>query len=59
MMLISLKIKKAIEQEIKAQKSVVKILKNQETNYGTNVKEVVDQANNSITYYEKVLKDAA
>lgn len=58
-MLISLKIKKVIEAEIKAQKSVIKMLEAQESNYGTNVKEVVDQAKQSINYYEKVLKEAA
>lgn len=58
-MLISLKIKKVIEAEIKAQKSVIKMLEAQESNYGTDVKEVVDQAKQSISYYEKVLKEAA
>ena len=58
-MLISIKIKKSIEAEIKAQKSFVKTLEAQESNYGTNVKEVVDQTKQSINYYEKVLKEAA
>lgn len=58
-MLISVKIKKAIEAEIKAQQAVIKMLDTQEANYGADVKTVVDHAKKTITYYEKVLKEAA
>ena len=57
-MLISNKIKNTIETEIKSQKALIKVLKNQESSYNTNVKEVVEHAEKTIIYYEKVLKEA-
>ena len=58
-MLVSIKIKKAIESEIKQQKALLKLLVAQESNYGTDYSKEKADINQSITYYEKVLKEAA
>ena len=58
-MLVSLKIKKAIEAELKSQKAVLKTLDSQEANYGTNCSEVKENIKESVEYYNKILKDAA
>lgn len=56
-MLLSLKIKKAIEGEIKSQKALLKLLVSQEANYGSNCSKEKEEINKSIAYYEKVLKE--
>lgn len=58
-MLLSIKIKKVIEAEVKSQKALLKLLVAQETNYGTDCSKEKTDINNSITYYEKILKEAA
>jgi len=58
-MLMSIKIKKAIEAETKAQKALLKLLVNQEANYGVDLTKEKENINNSIEYYDKVLKEAA
>lgn len=58
-MIISIKIKKQIESEIKNQKSLLKLVTNQETNYQSNVGDLKDTINQSIQFYEKILKEAS
>ncbi len=58
-MLVSIKIKKAIEQEAKNQKQLLKLLENQEANYGVDLSKEKTEINKSLAYYEKVLKEAA
>lgn len=57
-MLISTKIKKVIENEIKSQKTLLKLMTNQETNYGVDLSKEKSDINKSVAYYEKVLKEA-
>ena len=58
-MLVSIKIKKAMEAETKNQKNLLKLLINQEANYGVDLSKEKAEVNKSIAYYEKVLKEAA
>ena len=58
-MLVSIKIKKAIEVEAKSQKQLLKLLENQEANYGVDLSKEKTEINKSLAYYEKVLKEAA
>lgn len=58
-MLLSLKIVKAIEQEIKAQEQFIKSLENQEKNYKKDLSDNKVEVQKSIDYYKKILKDAA
>lgn len=58
-MLISNKIKEAIEKEIKTQKNLLKSLETQEANYNVDMSEIKDDIVKSIQYYEKILKEAA
>lgn len=58
-MLISIKIKKAIETEAKSQKQLLKLLVNQEANYGVDLSQEKAEINKSVEYYEKVLKEVA
>lgn len=58
-MLMSVKIKKAIESEEKSQKALLKLLLNQEANYGTDLTKEKAEINKTLAYYDKVLKEAA
>lgn len=58
-MLISEKIKKSIETEVKSQKNLLKLLDNQEKNYKVDLKQEKENIATSITYYEKVLSEVA
>lgn len=58
-MLISIKIKKAIESENKNQKQLLKSLENQENNYKVDLSKAKTEISKSIEYYEKVLKETA
>lgn len=58
-MLISIKLKKAIEGEIKAQQTLLKLLENQEQNYNVDCSKEKAEIEESIAYYNKVIKDAA
>ena len=59
MPVISIKIIKAIEQEVKNQKLFIKALENQEKNYGSDFTEEKNKTQESIDYYNKMLKEAA
>lgn len=56
-MLLSLKIKKTIESEIKNQKALLKLIVAQETNYNSNYAKEKEDINKTIAYYEKILRD--
>ncbi len=58
-MLISNKLKKAIESEVKAQQTLLKLLVNQEQNYNVDCSKEKEDIEKSIAYYNKVIKDAA
>lgn len=58
-MLVSVKIKKAIENEVKSQKSLLKALENQEANYKVNLSKTKEDINKSIEYYNMFLDEAA
>lgn len=58
-MLVSIKIKKAIESEIKAQQTLLKLLVAQEQNYNVDCSKEKEDIEKSISYYNKVIKDAA
>ena len=58
-MLISVKIKKTIEAEVKAQKALLKLLVSQENNYGVDLSKEKAEINKSLVYYDKVLKEGA
>lgn len=57
-MLISVKVQKTIEQEIKAEESYLKALENQEKNYKVDLTSNKEEAQASIDFYKKILKDA-
>ena len=57
MSLLSINIKKNIEKELKAQKSLLKLLLNQENNYNQDFSEKKIEIEKSIAYYEKILSD--
>ena len=56
-MLLSEKIKKIIESEIKSQKQLLKLLDNQEKNYHEDYSSKKEMINKSLEYYDKVLKE--
>lgn len=56
-MLVSEKIKDAIKKEIKSQENLLKLLENQEKNYGKNYEDEKVEIKNSIAYYNKVLNE--
>ena len=58
-MLVSKKIYKAIENELKAQKGLVKMLEAQEESYAVDLTKEKEAVNKNINFYEKVLKEAA
>lgn len=58
-MLVSEKIKRAIEIEVKAQKQLLKLLEAQEKNYKEDYGDKKEAINQSLNYYDKVLKEAA
>ncbi len=58
-MLISEKIKKTIESEVKAQQTLLKLLVNQEQNYNVDCSKEKEAIEESIAYYNKVIRDAA
>ena len=58
-MLVSIKIKKAIEQEVKSQKALLKLLETQEANYSVDLSKEKGEINKSLAYYDKVIKEAA
>lgn len=58
-MLISVQIKKAIENEIKSQQTLIKVLEKQEAMYNADAKAILDHAKKTIAFYDKVLKEAA
>ena len=58
-MLVSIKIKKAIESEVKTQNNLLKALENQEANYKVDFSKHKAEINKSIEYYNKILDEAA
>lgn len=58
-MLANKKILKSIENEIKSQKTLLKLLNNQETNYNVDLSSEIKNVIDSIAFYENVLKEAA
>lgn len=58
-MLANKKIIKSIENEIKSQKALLKLLETQETNYNVDLSKEKENVNNSISFYERVVKEAA
>ena len=58
-MLISEKLKKAIESEAKKQASVLKILESQEAEYKVNLSKAKEDVKASIVYYNTILEEAA
>ena len=58
-MLVSEKIKKAIESEVKAQKQLLKLLEAQEKNYKEDYSDKKDAINQTLNYYDKILNEAA
>ena len=58
-MLVSEKIKKAIEIEVKAQKQLLKLLEAQEKNYKEDYSDKKDAINQTLNYYDKILNEAA
>ena len=56
-MLVSEKIKEIIKKEVKSQQSVIKVLENQEKEYGFQFTKEKEMINKSIEYYNKVLNE--
>lgn len=56
-MLVSLKIKKAIEAEIKSQRAYLKALETQEKNYSKDLTEEKQTVKDSIANYEAFIKE--
>lgn len=56
-MLVSEKIKKAIKSEVKAQQNLMKLLIEQEKNYGKDLREEKEAIEASLVYYSKILKE--
>lgn len=56
--LVSEKVKKTIKAEIKAQESFLKLLENQEKNYGAKYQKEKEAIKQSVEYYHKVLNEA-
>lgn len=58
-MLVSEKIKKAIESEVKSQNSFIKLIEAQEKNYGEDYSEKKEAIKKTLNFYEKILNEAA
>ena len=58
-MLLSLKIKKAIESEIKVQQTLKKSLELQETNYGVDLSNMKNDIDKVIAYYQDFIKNGS
>lgn len=56
-MLVSEKIKKIIKGEIKSQESFLKVLENQEKNYGLQFPKEKEETQKSIDYYKEFLEE--
>lgn len=56
-MLVSEKIKDVVKKEIKSQENLLKLLENQEKNYGKNYEQEKVEIKNSIAYYNKILNE--
>lgn len=58
-MLLSLKIKKVIESEIKVQQTLKKSLELQETNYGVDLSNMKNDIEKVIAYYQDFIKNGS
>ena len=58
-MILSLKIKKAIESEIKVQQTLKKSLELQETNYNVDLSNMKNDIDKVITYYQDFIKNGS
>ncbi len=58
-MLLSLKIKKVIESEIKAQQTLKKSLELQEANYGVDLSNMKNDIEKVIAYYQDFIKNGS
>lgn len=58
-MLLSLKIKKAIESEIKVQQALKKSLELQETNYNVDLSNMKNDIEKVIAYYQDFIKNGS
>ena len=58
-MLLSLKIKKSIESEIKVQQTLKKSLELQETNYGVDLSNMKNDIEKVIAYYQDFIKNGS
>lgn len=58
-MLLSLKIKKVIESEIKVQQALKKSLELQEANYGVDLSNMKNDIDKVITYYQDFIKNGS
>lgn len=58
-MLLSLKIKKAIESEIKVQQTLKKSLELQEANYGVDLSNTKNDIDKVIAYYQDFIKNGS
>lgn len=58
-MLLSLKIKKSIESEIKVQQTLKKSLELQETNYGVDLSNMKNDIDKVIAYYQDFIKNGS
>lgn len=58
-MLLSLKIKKVIESEIKVQQTLKKSLELQEANYGVDLSNMKNDIDKVITYYQDFIKNGS
>ena len=59
MMLLSLKIKKVIESEIKVQQTLKKSLELQEANYGVDLSNMKNDIDKVIAYYQDFIKNGS
>ena len=58
-MLLSLKIKKVIESEIKVQQTLKKSLELQEANYGVDLSNMKNDIDKVISYYQDFIKNGS
>lgn len=58
-MLLSLKIKKVIESEIKIQQTLKKSLELQEANYGVDLSNMKNDIDKVIAYYQDIIKNGS
>lgn len=56
-MLVSIKVKKVLEAEIKKLELITKNLEETQTNYSIDYSETIKELNKSINYYKEVLKN--